>query len=244
MKLYHVSTEIETNPIQFVPRVPESRMIGENTTIPRICFSTEIIKCLKSIPDSYDGLYNKYHLQQTMGIPALFTVFTTDFNDVEAHHILYPEELMNKGFVPDAIKQQEHWITKELHLSPSSLIWVEHLVQENDDTQFHEIRLQHAIESCDREFNFTFTGQDEVEEFKNLLLVCGLSHEEEVKKGTFSFAERIFEIKVRVPAGVDVSQLWIQYYVVRFQYEEELLLNDFQLLLAKSSPFNSPVLSS
>ncbi|MBR4589189.1 MAG: hypothetical protein IKO36_00880 [Bacteroidaceae bacterium] len=47
-KLYHISINKQDNKI-FVPRVPSNRMHLENDTIPRVCVSTSIRGCIKSI---------------------------------------------------------------------------------------------------------------------------------------------------------------------------------------------------
>lgn len=237
LNLYHVSTLLESEPVLFTPRVPESRMTGEDETVPRICFSTDITECLKSLPDSYDGVYNKVFKQETEGVPALFSLFETSGCEVESQHLVTPEVLVTKNFVPDAVKHQEHWVTKELLLTPSSLLWVEDLEQKGEDNQFHEIRYQKSIEPFKREFTFSFIRKSEQDDMRELLQEMDLAFTEKVELGIFDFAEGLYEIKAIIPAGVDVAKIWVNYYIVRFQYEEELRMQDCKELLAKSSKF-------
>lgn len=237
LNLYHVSTLLEKEPVHFVPRVPESRMTGEDETTPRICFSTDITECLKSLPDSYDGVYNKVYRQETEGVPALFSLFQTSSDEIESRHLVAPEELVAKSLVPDAVKHQEHWITKELLISPSSLIWIEGLERNGEDNQFHEIRYQKSVELFDRQYTFSFIRKSEQEDFRELLQGMDLFITEKTEAGIFGFAEGLYEIRAEIPAGVDISDAWVNYYIVRFQYEEELRMQDYKELLAKSSKF-------
>jgi hypothetical protein len=237
LKLYHVSTLLEDKPTHFIPRVPSSRMNGEDEVKPRICFSSDVKEALKSMPDSYDGIYNKYYRQEEEGLPALFSLFEVDTQDVGVENLIDPTTLTNEKLVPDAVKHQEYWVTKELVLTPANFILIEHLEQNNDDCQFTEVRVQYSKESVERTFVFTFIYEAESTNMKVMLKQMQLPFEEVIEEGIFNFGEGKFELTVVIPSDMDIANLWLYYYLIRFQYEEELGMNDYKQLLKESKPF-------
>lgn len=242
LKLYHVSTLLEDKPTHFTPRVPSSRMNGEDEVKPRICFSSDVKEALKSMPDSYDGIYNKYYRQEEEGLPAFFSLFEVDTQVVESENLIEPTTLTNEKLVPDAVKHQEYWVTKELVLSPVTFIWIEHLEQNNDDCLFKEVRVQYSKESVERTFVFTFIYEAESTEMKAILSQMQLPFEEVIERGIFDFGEGKFELTVVIPSDTDIANLWLYYYLIRFQYEEELGMYDYKELLKESKPFGQNML--
>lgn len=122
--LYHISRmPCETVP-RFTPRIPEHRVTGEDSTIPRICAAPTISGCILAHPEI--GMYmsdlldlhfssplelqeKEYKCMETGEIGILARVYRFE---AEPELLVTPETLDAKGYVPDALKTGEHWITK------------------------------------------------------------------------------------------------------------------------------------
>lgn len=108
MILYHVSDRIDrVSEKEFTPRVPNSvGCCGEDKTIPRICFSTSIEKCITAIGLDTD-------------MQEYITVYTLDTSDIdESAQILKPNILASSKLVYDAVETDEHWILCPVKLKP------------------------------------------------------------------------------------------------------------------------------
>jgi hypothetical protein len=103
MKLFHISLDTDNLEKNFIPCVPSCAGLGEDEETPRICFAPSIEQCIQAThPQDYR-------------VGQYFTVFEliVDENDP---CLYYPEELYNKGLVPDALETQEFWLTKPVFL--------------------------------------------------------------------------------------------------------------------------------
>lgn len=105
MKLFHVSLGLQDKQKLFVPRVPEScaKGQGEDDTIPRICFSSSIEKCIQAI-ETFPQL------------GELVTIYTFEVDEQDPH-LESPASLVKASKVPDALENQEYWYTKEVSLT-------------------------------------------------------------------------------------------------------------------------------
>lgn len=116
LSLWHVSPDIEP-PYQrtFCPRIPNATTVGEDMTIPRICFSTSIQHCLDAI--------NKTALHQILYHNHAFLAFQllVKPNDAFLHT---SHELLNK--VPDADWTDEHWYLQPVTLTGQLFHVTEH----------------------------------------------------------------------------------------------------------------------
>lgn len=104
--LWHVSFDIERPPIRtYVPLVPKNPMLGENTTIPRICFAPSIKDCLNAMAADRvergleDGRFLAFPFRVAKDDPFLKTPDNID------------------DMVPDAYWTKEHWYLKPVTLS-------------------------------------------------------------------------------------------------------------------------------
>lgn len=77
--------------------------MGENDTIPRICFSDSIKGCLQAI--------QYYH------IGDVITVYEHDFDEND-NALITPKKLKTAGLVGDALTNREYWYTKSIVLEP------------------------------------------------------------------------------------------------------------------------------
>ncbi|MGN0414878.1 MAG: hypothetical protein ACI4FX_05250 [Agathobacter sp.] len=83
----------------FVPRVPENRCPGENSTIPRICVAPSIEDALNAMPRA--GVVMDYMRQ--LGLPIILHVY-----HLEGGRVMSSEEI--KQYVPDASLSHEMWL--------------------------------------------------------------------------------------------------------------------------------------
>ena len=103
MKLYHVSYDPVS---ELIPRVPQHRMIAEDNTVRRICFSTSIEKCIEAKPGGNLPIY----LMFENGFHPLLFVYEIDTDALPAECIIGPTVLHEQFGVDDAIENDEHWI--------------------------------------------------------------------------------------------------------------------------------------
>lgn len=103
--LWHVSFDISRPPIRtYTPLIPKNPMIGEDITIPRICFAPSIEDCLNSMVSDRveqgleDGLLLAFPFWVSKDDPYLKT----------------PESIGD--MVPDAYWTKEHWYLKPVTL--------------------------------------------------------------------------------------------------------------------------------
>ena len=116
MKMYHISLDIFKNIEVFVPRIPESRLKNEDSTIPRVCISNSLENCLTGLT-----YMSKYYKRITDDSETNFSLFDGDCSrilkvyefEVENNLISF-KELHNRNLVPDAMITEEYWSLTEL----------------------------------------------------------------------------------------------------------------------------------
>lgn len=87
---------------EFVPRVPENRCPGENSTISRICVALSIEDALNAMPRA--GVLMDYMRQ--LGLPIILHVY-----HLEGGRVMPSEEVMQ--YVPDAEISHEMWLLEK-----------------------------------------------------------------------------------------------------------------------------------
>lgn len=107
IKLYHVSFDVTTDTLEFIPRVPLNKSLSEDSTTPRICFSDSIDGCFRSIGDVVDKLD---------GTGYLVTIYEFVV-DIDNSNLVSWETLYNKGIVGDAEYTHEYWYTQPITLT-------------------------------------------------------------------------------------------------------------------------------
>lgn len=111
--LYYVQRCYEPIIKEFVPRVPESRMEGEDGKIPRICLSKTIEGCINAAPWGYSQIsYRHPH--------EVFRLYSFDETKIPVNNILDTRAIYNCGYVDDAIFTKEIWVLKQ-NLIPDSV---------------------------------------------------------------------------------------------------------------------------
>lgn len=108
MIYYHVSLGIDSPVKNFNPRIPDTALGLEDTTIERICFAPTIEQCLSAIHHSEDKISLLYHT----GKPVI-TVYELDVNSTDTG--LVPNSIVQK-YVHDAYITGEVWYTLPLEL--------------------------------------------------------------------------------------------------------------------------------
>lgn len=110
MILYHVSPNINFDG-NFVPRIPENRLQMEDSTIPRICFSTSISTCIQAMPGGGECFSDL--LEHNNSVLKVFEI-DTDNLPFDSKFLVPPEVLDEKGLVPDAVMNEEFWVTEDI----------------------------------------------------------------------------------------------------------------------------------
>lgn len=125
VQLFHVSRYSEGQAAieEFVPRIPKNRMQGEDDSTPRICVSDNLLGCLRAMSnpayEMYEYAESEYHCpyQEMSYLDVLLEknqsgqMYRIYHFDMEKSEVVTPEELHKNGWVPDALKTNEHWIT-------------------------------------------------------------------------------------------------------------------------------------
>lgn len=107
MILYHVTDNLDQPDVhRFVPRIPACAACDENKTIPRICMAPSIELCLQAM--SCDSRCN------CLSAGGMIKVYSGDFDE---NDLITPQELFENNYVPDALENQEYWVTRPVILS-------------------------------------------------------------------------------------------------------------------------------
>lgn len=110
MKFYNITYDTEHLIKEFYLKIPENPMVGEDTTIKRVCVSTSLSGCFTAVPWQDD----LEHLADNE-LPVRVYEFDIDFNEFKKRGAIYtPEFLYKNGLVDDALETQEHWILENI----------------------------------------------------------------------------------------------------------------------------------
>lgn len=104
---YHISLDTSDIVEEFTPRIPseQSRIEGEDRTIPRICVAKTIEDCLSGFPEG------GYKLEGNC--PMLIRVYEFDEKEIDNENIVRAPELFLENIVPDAWVTGEHWVVNQ-----------------------------------------------------------------------------------------------------------------------------------
>ena len=97
MRLYHLSKDCNIR--YFYPRIPESRIQGENDFIPRICLTHSLGQCLRGWSSVF----------KNMPGGMICALYEFNIEEDEKQHLKTTSEL--EGLVPDAHFTREVWLT-------------------------------------------------------------------------------------------------------------------------------------
>lgn len=103
MKLYNVTFYLEDKRSVLEPTIPETAGDTENKTIERICLTDSIVYCIQALA----------HCNRNVRRGERFLVREVEI-DRNDKYLITPEELKQKGYVPDALENNEYWYTKPL----------------------------------------------------------------------------------------------------------------------------------
>lgn len=112
--LYHLSFDVLDTIEEFIPRIPDNRMVGEDNSSLRVCCASTIEGAVLAMPN------NKDFIGSTILFP-LIKVYELDEENVVGNLIM-PDVVQNE--VSDAIKTGEHWITTTIKPSNVYIIQV------------------------------------------------------------------------------------------------------------------------
>lgn len=124
--LYHISRDFEENIETFIPRIPTRRAGDEDKTILRICTSDTLEGCMIAHPNLWYHMYEYPEADYACPYEMMDRIVTLlDYEaeqgflvkiyefQVEKEHVMFPQELKEKGLLPDVDFTNEHWIIKE-----------------------------------------------------------------------------------------------------------------------------------
>lgn len=99
MKLYHLSTDLNEPRVKtFIPRIPVVNDY-EDTTIPRVCLSDNLIGCIQAIVGYSELLSDK----------GIFRLYEVETSKLQETRIVHPETVFSKYGVGDALENREYW---------------------------------------------------------------------------------------------------------------------------------------
>lgn len=120
--LLHASL-IQVEGCRFYPRVPTIRTHGEDSTIPRICFSLLLVDCIHSLPAGVLLLRNLMWLKREKGIQPVLYLYTLEPGEYQPENLMTPGKI--KHFVPDAMLNQEFWIVNQEVVCHENIVLVD-----------------------------------------------------------------------------------------------------------------------
>ena len=101
-------TEERIKDIMFFPDIPHAIMKEENQDIERICLAESVEGCLTSIGwNRLDTTFQDFMDEEREALRVVILKF--DINNLDKKYLLSPEELDEKGYVPDAYITREWW---------------------------------------------------------------------------------------------------------------------------------------
>ena len=144
-KLYHLSFEKMDGKVLY-PRIPDSRATNENETVPRVCFSTSIIGCIKAI--CADNLRCSIYVYEPSNAPGYKYI----------DNLFVP----TKEDVPDVIETREKWITCPVKMKLSGVVHIQPKVYNDCNYKFTKITDTNEVVSRNI-FNYPVVLMDEYE---------------------------------------------------------------------------------
>lgn len=115
-KYYHISLDVDNVINEFIPRVPEMRYPGEDSSIQRIALSTSIDGCLSAVPwggrkleNISTGIFDMTEEE----IHCIFRVYEFEYNQFEKNNFISTDELLKEGLVMDANNSDECWVINQ-----------------------------------------------------------------------------------------------------------------------------------
>lgn len=107
MKLYNVTFKLDDLRRVLMPCIPETAGSNENKTIPRVCLSDKVHKCMQAISvDRRDIQVGTRFILREVEVDNIGGIGRTK--------ILDPVTLYYSGYVPDALENSEYWSLKPL----------------------------------------------------------------------------------------------------------------------------------
>lgn len=159
--MVHVSFDVVS---EFIPRVPQNRISGEDAVTKRICVAPDILSALRALPRAGDTIQTMLTLNMPVVIHAYY---------LESEHYLYTNEI--KDLVPDAEITGEMWILQR----PVAVRRVDYEIQ--------NVEITERLDQHDKQFYYLLGGRLKRTKFQdnweNLFLLFGSSkkHAEEFK---------------------------------------------------------------
>ena len=114
---YYVQRCYEPIIEEFVPKIPECRMDGENDNIPRICLAKTVEGCLNAAP------WGRLQLEDRNPY-EIFRLYSFDEAKIPTNNILDTRAIYNCGYVDDAIYTKEVWIVNQ-KLKPDNISYIQ-----------------------------------------------------------------------------------------------------------------------
>jgi hypothetical protein len=210
--LYHISLELDDK--NLFPRVPSSKLSGEDNKTERICLSNSISNCLGSFAGKFI-LVNKLRY----ATHVFLLVYSFDESKIGSKNILYPSTVKSHG-VSDAENYQEHWILTQ---SPNvkSLVRIKRIEYENckykGKVVGESLVLENEIEVRERKDTVVFSHKELFDEFIEL---CKLK-DFEFRASAISARRKLlgvipslklsdsFSITYTIPAMMSAKDLWL-----------------------------------
>lgn len=166
----------ETNIEVFVPRIPVYRAKDEDAVQKRVCVSTTIEGCVKAAPHFWYQAYeyvNADYYDPYTHMEKLTTLLDHDGKvgyllkiyefDLVENELVQPKILKANEWVPDALKTNEHWITKSTKPSRSYFILIEESKLENNEPVIRYTKYEHNELGRTESYLVTFERKNEKE---------------------------------------------------------------------------------
>lgn len=172
MRFYHVSEDIYSEILEFVPKVPKSILNGENDRINRICIAREIKDCINAISyyDSINFLYSSIEDNEVLSGNRLLKVYEFEINE---DNDLLRDFVKISGYVPDAISNREYWYMGNLTPIKSYIINITDYICNDElwvncsDVKYEIIKIDDVPVKAIVEFKSDVLDLDEVLEYIN-----------------------------------------------------------------------------
>lgn len=211
--LYHLSLYPIPDGL-FKPRIPAIRVDGEDSSIPRICFSKSIIGCLQAMPTNKYILANLQMLQDDFYMPAVMYLYRIDEKSIPKRNKYSSKYLTEKGYVPDAQLNHEVWVINQNVIANCIAIRIVDCKLQSKTFYKYKAKMnvvktfqyESSIEKFERNYKYLVCNCQSRAVINRLATSLGIKTSMNIKLN--SKGNKLYYINMIVPTNVDMLTVW------------------------------------
>ncbi|MDF2881300.1 MAG: hypothetical protein K0R54_1857 [Clostridiaceae bacterium] len=202
--LYHFSVRKVK---KFYPRIPKCRIEGEDKTIKRICFSTNINRALTTMPSGVLKAKNLIQFEKSLNFPSIIYLYSLDENSISKENLINSASLVRRNLVPDALMGKEVWVINQDAICKEEIIRITNMdiilkkykcFGYRSKYVVKNIEYEHSIEPFERTYVYELLNDKECKSVGRLAK----------KAGCIIKYDNLNEITIIAPPNVNIGKVW------------------------------------